>query len=102
MANVLLGATGSVAAMKVPTLVAMLLGARHVVKVVVTEPALYFFNPADLPTGMLARDADEWSGERYRRGDLVQHIELRRWADLFIIAPLDANTLAKLALGLAD
>ena len=30
------------------------------------------------------------------------HIELRRWADLFVIAPLDANTLAKLAGGLAD
>ena len=30
------------------------------------------------------------------------HIELRRWADLFMIAPLDANTLAKLACGLAD
>jgi len=36
------------------------------------------------------------------RGDDVLHIELRRWADLFVIAPLDANTLGKLAAGLAD
>ena len=47
-------------------------------------------------------DADEWPGERYRRDDPVLHIELRRWADLLVIAPLDANTLAKLAAGLAD
>lgn len=30
------------------------------------------------------------------------HIELRRWADLFLVAPLDANTLAKMATGLCD
>lgn len=48
------------------------------------------------------RDADEWPGERYSRGDTVLHIELRKWADLFLIAPLDANTLAKLAVGLCD
>ena len=37
-----------------------------------------------------------------KRGDPVLHIELRKWADLMIIAPLDANTLAKLANGLCD
>jgi phosphopantothenoylcysteine decarboxylase len=51
-------------------------------------------------------DEDEWpgraDGERYRRGDAVVHIELRRWADLFLVAPLDANTLAKFASGLCD
>ena len=36
------------------------------------------------------------------RGDPVLHIELRKWADLLIVAPLDANTLAKFALGLSD
>src|SRR5205807_4325611 len=40
--------------------------------------------------------------QRYRRDDPVLHIELRRWAHVLIIAPLDANTLAKLANGLAD
>jgi phosphopantothenoylcysteine decarboxylase len=39
---------------------------------------------------------------RYERDDLVMHIELRRWAHVLVIAPLDANTLAKLANGLAD
>ena len=47
-------------------------------------------------------DEDEWPGERYERGDPVLHIELRRWADVLLIAPCDANTLAKLALGLTD
>ncbi len=51
---------------------------------------------------MITRDADEWPGERYERDQPVQHIELRRWAELLLIAPLDANTLAKLAAGLAD
>ena len=35
-------------------------------------------------------------------GDPILHIELRNWADMFVIAPLDANTLAKLAYGLCD
>src|SRR5262249_58188629 len=54
-------------------------------------------NPA-----VVALDEDEWPGARYARGDDVLHIELRKWADLLLIAPVDANTLAKLAGGLAD
>ncbi len=104
MANVLVGVTGSVAAVRVPELVE-LLGARgHAVKVVATDAATYFFDPARVPN--LIRDEDEWpgrdAGRRYERNDPVVHIELRRWADLFLIAPLDANTLAKLAVGLSD
>ncbi len=102
MANVLLGVTGSVAAIKAPELVAALLVAQHNVKVVVTEPALYFFKPSDLPAGTLFRDSDEWPKGGYHRGDEILHIELRKWADLFVIAPLDANTLGKMANGLAD
>ena len=40
------------------------------------------------------RDADEWSAWR-GRGDPVLHIELRKWADVILVAPLSANTLAK-------
>ncbi len=54
------------------------------------------------PTRAVFLDSDEWPGERYQREDTVLHIELRKWADVFLIAPLDANTLAKLALGLCD
>lgn len=101
MANVLLGVTGSVAAVRVPALVDALTAAGHAVKVVATEAATYFFDVAAIREP-LVRDADEWPGDRYQRGDPVVHIELRRWADLLVIAPLDANTLAKLAVGLCD
>ncbi|HEV3257688.1 MAG TPA: flavoprotein [Gemmataceae bacterium] len=113
MANVLLGVTGSVAAVRTPDLYQSLTRAGHHVKVVATRTALYFFDPAGLdPTrpernrDVVILDEDEWpglaTGQRYGREDLVLHIELRRWADLLLIAPLDANTLAKLANGLAD
>src|SRR3954452_1866261 len=116
MPNVLLGVTGSVAAVKVPALYQDLRGLGHRVKVVATQASLYFFDPAALDPPDRARperapeflllDPDERpgrdAGRRYRRGDPVLHIELRRWADLLLVAPLDANTLAKLANGLAD
>jgi phosphopantothenoylcysteine decarboxylase len=116
MANVLLGVTGSVAAVKTPLLYDDLRRRGHQVKVVATQAALYFFDPAKLGPrdpgrpgrnpDVVVLDEDEWpgrdTGRRYQRGDLVLHIELRRWADLFVVAPLDANTLAKLANGLAD
>ncbi len=101
MANVLLGATGSVAAVRVPALVEAFAAAGHPVKIVATTPATYFFDPAPLRP-LLTLDADEWPGERYTRGDPVRHIDLRDWADVFVVAPLDANTLAKLAVGVCD
>jgi phosphopantothenoylcysteine decarboxylase len=113
MANILLGVTGSVAAVKTPDLFGALRARGHAVKVVTTNSALYFFDPAVLdPTRVLRNpdvvivDEDEWpgrdDGQRYHRGDAVRHVELRRWADLLVVAPLDANTLAKFAVGLCD
>jgi phosphopantothenoylcysteine decarboxylase len=113
MANVLLGVTGSVAALRVPDLFAELRRRRHGVRVVATQASLYFFDPVSLDPSRAERnpevvvlDEDEWpgraEGRRSQRGDPVLHIELRKWADLLLLAPLDANTLAKLANGLAD
>src|SRR5262245_18056387 len=114
MANVLLGVAGSVAAILTPDLYAALGRAGHRVKVVATAAAaLYFFDPAavdpERPTrnpDVVILDEDEWpgrgAGRLYRRCDAVLQIELRRWATVLIMAPLDANTLAKLANGLAD
>jgi phosphopantothenoylcysteine decarboxylase len=101
VARVLVGVTGSVAAIRTPALVAALSGAGHAVAVVATEPSLYFFEPWALGVPV-HRDGDEWPGTRYAPGDRVLHIELRDWADLLVLAPLDAQTLAKLALGLSD
>ncbi len=100
MANILIGVTGSVAAIYTPELVHDLRQAGHAVKVVATRSSFYFFDAANIEG--LIRDADEWPGERYQRGDPVLHIELRRWADILLVAPLDANTLAKFALGMTD
>jgi phosphopantothenoylcysteine decarboxylase len=113
MANVLLGVTGSVAAIRTPDLFAALSASGHQVRVVATTAALYFFDPTQLDPSRPERnpdivtlDEDEWpgrhQGRRWQRDDSVLHIELRRWADIFVIAPLDANTLAKLANGLSD
>lgn len=109
MARVILGVTGSVAAIRTPALYAGLRSLGHAVRVVATEPALHFFDPTELPAdpsdplgGPIFRDRDEWPPEPWERGDPVLHIELRRWADLLVVAPLDANTLAKLALGFSD
>ncbi|KAI8924317.1 flavoprotein [Entophlyctis helioformis] len=103
--NVLVGVTGSVASIKLPLLV------RHIketfapsveVKVVATKPALHFFNADDLgPATPLLTDDDEWAMWT-KMSDPVLHIELRNWADVFVVAPLDANTMAKAANGLCD
>ncbi len=102
--RLLLGITGSVAAVKAPDLSAALLAAGCELGAIATEPALAFFDPAALPAGVrLYRDADEWpDGRLFTVGEPVLHIELRKWADALLIAPLDANTLAKMALGMSD
>ncbi len=101
MAKVLLGVTGSVAAIRTPMLTDALRAAGHEVRIVATKASTYFFDVQPL-RNIITLDEDEWPGDRYHRGDEVKHIELRRWAEAFVIAPLDANTLAKLAVGLAD
>ena len=113
MARILLGVTGSVAAVKTPPLFEQLRAHGHAVKLAATEAALYFFDPAAIESrdgkrnrDVVILDEDEWpgraEGKRFQLGEEVPHIALRRWADLLLIAPLDANTLAKLANGLAD
>ncbi|MBV95756.1 Phosphopantothenoylcysteine decarboxylase, partial [Eschrichtius robustus] len=70
------------------------------VAVVTTERAKHFYSPQDVPVTLYS-DADEW--EMWKcRSDPVLHIDLRRWADLMLVAPLDANTLGKVASGICD
>ncbi|XP_020850277.1 phosphopantothenoylcysteine decarboxylase isoform X1 [Phascolarctos cinereus] len=99
--NVLVGVTGSVAALKLPLLVAGLLEIPGLkVAVVTTERAKHFYNSCDVPVTVYS-DTDEW--EMWKcRSDPVLHIDLRRWADLMVVAPLDANTLGKVASGICD
>ncbi|CAH1983863.1 unnamed protein product [Acanthoscelides obtectus] len=106
MVNLLIGCTGSVATLKLPVLLEKIssdLSEDQVnLKVCVTESARHFFDENSLPTGTrIFKDCDEWNAWS-ARGDPVLHIELAKWADIFLIAPLDANTLAKMANGLCD
>ncbi|KAM3869943.1 phosphopantothenoylcysteine decarboxylase [Diretmus argenteus] len=99
--RVLVGVTGSVAALKLPLLVSQLLELPGVdVRVVTTEHAKHFYSPAEVEVKVYS-DKDEWELWT-QRSDPVLHIELRRWADLLVIAPLDANTLGKIANGICD
>ncbi|XP_026581632.1 phosphopantothenoylcysteine decarboxylase-like [Pseudonaja textilis] len=100
-AHILVGVTGSVAALKLPLLVAELLKIPGLaVRVVTTENAKHFYKAEEIPV-TIYDDSDEWQLWK-KRTDPVLHIDLRRWADLMLVAPLDANTLAKIANGICD
>lgn len=95
--KVLVGCCGSVATIKLPQLVEQLLLQECEVEVVLTEHAQHFVSKEELPQAVKVHvDKDEWTSWQ-QRGDPVLHIELGRWADVLVIAPLDANTLAKVA-----
>lgn len=100
--KVLVGCTGSVATIKLPQLVEMLRRNNLEVRVVVTERAKHFLKDAQLPPEIqVLSDTVEWAAWQ-DRGDPVLHIDLVKWADIFVIAPLDANTLGKIASGICD
>lgn len=100
--NILLGVCGTVEADKTDQLLKMLCDFGSV-RLITTKSAKAFIQ---LPSGTLSKierfaDADEM-GKWIQRGDPILHVELTRWADVLIIAPLTANTLAKIVCGMAD
>lgn len=98
--RILLGVTGSIAAYKAADLVSKLTQAGALVDVVLTEGAEHFVTPLTFQslTGRKAyTDRDLWGGEGH-----VTHIGLGRAAELVLIAPASASTIAKLAHGMAD
>jgi len=99
--RVLLGVTGSVATIKVFPLVEALFPFAEV-RVVCTENSKHFFDLDKLrEKAQVITDAEEyavWKG----RGDPVLHIELRDWADIYLVAPLSANSLASIANGICN
>lgn len=98
--RVILGVTGGIAAYKAADLCSKLVQGGAQVDVVMTEAATRFVAPLTFAalSGRAAR-ADMWAAAG---GDTIPHVTLAAQADLVIVAPLSANTLAKLALGLAD
>ncbi|KAK3225174.1 hypothetical protein Dsin_005036 [Dipteronia sinensis] len=99
--RILLAASGSVAAIKFANL-CHCFSEWAEVRAVATRPSLHFIDKAAIPKDVIFyTDEDEWSSWS-KIGDGVLHIELRRWADIMVIAPLSANTLGKIAGGLCD
>jgi phosphopantothenoylcysteine decarboxylase/phosphopantothenate--cysteine ligase len=99
--RVLVGVGGGVAAYKVCEVISTLVKAGMEVKVIATDAAQRFITPLTLTT--LSRQPI-YTDDRFWAPihDRPLHIQLGEWAEVFLIAPLTANTLAKLALGLAD
>ena len=96
--KILLGVTGSIAAYKSLLLVRALIREGATVKVVQTPSSKDFVTPLSLAT--LSKNpvlSDLFSGDSWSN-----HVELGRWADVMVIAPLSCNTLAKMAQGLCD
>jgi phosphopantothenoylcysteine decarboxylase / phosphopantothenate---cysteine ligase len=99
--KILIGVGGGIAAYKVATLVSALAKSGADVRVILTTAAEQFVTALTFATLSRQRaytDRDFWQPEHGR----PLHIELGEWAELFILAPLTANTLAKLAYGMAD
>jgi phosphopantothenoylcysteine decarboxylase/phosphopantothenate--cysteine ligase len=98
--KILIGITGSIAAYKIPFLVRLLIKEGAEVKILLSRSARDFVTPLTLSTlsgnpvitGFFKEDTGEWSS----------HVEFGNWADLYLIAPVTANTLGKMANGLAD
>ena len=102
--HIVLGVTGGIAAYKSCYLVRELIKRGADVKVVMTEAATKFVTPLTFSTLSGHEVAtDLWEKNQSTSSEIgTRHIDLARWADLFVIAPASANTLAKLTFGLAD
>ncbi|VXB43578.1 fused 4'-phosphopantothenoylcysteine decarboxylase; phosphopantothenoylcysteine synthetase, FMN-binding [Enhydrobacter sp. AX1] len=100
MKNILLGITGGIAAYKSASFARLLIKNGYDVRVIMTASAQAFITPLTLQalTGNLVHI--DLLDETAELG--MGHIELAKWADLLIIAPATANTIAKLAMGIAD
>ena len=97
--NVLIGITGGIAAYKICFLTRLLKKKGAHVRVIMTPDAKSFVSPLTLSTlskntvaASFIDQNDKW----------INHVEYAKWADLMIIAPLTATTLAKLSIGLSD
>lgn len=96
--KILLAVTGSIAAYKAPLVVRLLVKEGAEVKVVMTPAAKDFVTPLTLSTV----SKNEVTSELFSEDSWSNHVAFGRWADLMLIAPLSANTLAKMANGFCD
>ncbi|HLT05991.1 MAG TPA: bifunctional phosphopantothenoylcysteine decarboxylase/phosphopantothenate--cysteine ligase CoaBC [Cyclobacteriaceae bacterium] len=98
--RILLGVTGSIAAYKAAHLTRLLIKEGAEVQVIMTTSALDFITPLTLAT--LSKKPVLHSTHDPHSGAWHNHVDLGLWADLFLVAPISANTLAKFASGYCD
>lgn len=98
--KILIGVSGGIAAYKIPLLVRQYKKAGAEVKIILTPASLDFVSPLVLSTlsgnrvltSTISEDKSQWEN----------HVDLALWADVFIVAPATANTIAKMANGICD
>ena len=101
--RILLGVTGGIAAYKSVSLMRLLQKEGHDVRVVMSENAARFVSPltfqalCEFPVTV-----NEFATGIKTSSDALSHIDTAKWAELIVIAPATANTIAKMAAGIAD
>jgi phosphopantothenoylcysteine decarboxylase/phosphopantothenate--cysteine ligase len=98
--KIVIGITGSIAAFKVPALIRLFRKEGAEVKVIMTEAGRDFVTPLTLST--LSGNPVIIQPFNPEDGTWNSHVELGQWADVYLLAPVTANTMAKMAHGIAD
>jgi phosphopantothenoylcysteine decarboxylase/phosphopantothenate--cysteine ligase len=98
--NILVGVTGSIAAYKSAILIRSLVKEGADVKIIMTPAATEFISPLTLST--LSKNPVSQNFFDTKSGEWTSHVDLGLWADLYIIAPATANTIAKFANGICE
>jgi phosphopantothenoylcysteine decarboxylase/phosphopantothenate--cysteine ligase len=98
--HILIGVTGGIAAYKTASIIRLLVKEGAEVKVIMTDHARDFITPLTLAT--LSKNSVLSEFYNPENGDWNSHVSLGLWADLFLIAPATANSIAKMANGIAD
>ncbi|OFY68337.1 MAG: phosphopantothenoylcysteine decarboxylase [Bacteroidetes bacterium RBG_13_43_22] len=98
--KILIGVTGGIAAYKTASVIRLLVREGAEVRVIMTDHAREFITPLTLAT--LSKNPVLTEFFNPENGDWNSHIDLGIWADLFLIAPATANSIAKMANGIAD
>lgn len=99
--KILVAVTGSIAIYKTLELIRLYIKAGAIVKVIMTDSAKKFINPITFEAISQNRVLDE-NSENWDKNQDYNHIDIGKWSDIFVIAPASANTINKLANGIAD
>ena len=98
--NILVGVTGGIAAYKTATIIRLMVREGAEVQVIMTDHAKEFITPLTLAT--LSKNPVLTDFYDPGNGEWNSHVDLGLWADLYLIAPATANSISKMASGIAD